>query len=111
MPKVDIYQVDPASVAHGHLIGLLVIGVTALLAALLVARFGWWCWWALILLGIVVPTIVIVTAGGAFPGANRPLTEYVSDVVMPLALIGLPASAVGSLLGAAARWVLRRSRA
>lgn len=109
MPQVDIYHVDPASIAHGHLIGLFAIGVTALLASLLVARFGWRCWWALILLGIAVPTIVIATAGGAFPDATRPPTEYVSDVVLPLALIGLPASAVGSLLGAAARWVLRRN--
>ncbi|MES1159077.1 MAG: hypothetical protein ABUL42_04200, partial [Terricaulis silvestris] len=78
MPQVDIYQVDPASVAHGHFIGLLAIGVTALLAALLVGRFGWRCWWALILLGIAAPTIVIAIAGGALPGENQPPTEYLS---------------------------------
>ncbi len=111
MDQVDVYQVDPASVAHGHLIGLVLIGVTAMLAALLAIRFGWRSWWAILLSGIAVPTITTLAAGGALPGANWPLIDYISDVVMPLAVIGLSAAAVGSVIGAAIRWLLRRKTA
>ena len=111
MHQVDIYRVDPTTVARGHMVGYLAIGVTALVAALLVMRFGWRCWWVVILAAIAIPAVATFIAAGAHFPASWPLIEYFSDVVMPLALLGLPAVALGSLIGAAIRWVLARKAA
>ncbi|MBX3430843.1 MAG: hypothetical protein KF779_14770 [Hyphomonadaceae bacterium] len=108
MYQVDVYTVDPASVVHGHWIGLIAVGLTALISALLVMRLGWRSWWAIIVAAIAVPTITTLVSGGAWPGANWPLGDFVFDVVMPLVVVGFAAAAVGGAVGASLRWLLNR---
>lgn len=105
MYRVDIYRVDPASIAHMKLVALVAIGATALLAAVLALRFGWRSWWAILLAAVAVPTLSTLLAGGA---PNWPIMEYIIDVVAPLALLGLPAAVVGCVVGVAIRWFARR---
>ena len=108
MYRVDVYSVDPASVAHGHWVGLSALGLTALICALLVLRLGPRSWWAVIVAAIAVPTITALAVGGALPGPNWPLINFMFDVVMPLTVVGLAAAAVGSAVGALLRWLVRR---
>lgn len=108
MHQVDVYAVDPASVAHGHWVALTAVGATALVCALLVVRFGWRMWWAVIIAAIAVPTITVLAAGGGRPGPDWPLTQFIADVVAPLSTLGFAAAAVGSAVGASLRWLLRR---
>jgi hypothetical protein len=109
MYKVDVNAVDPASVAHGHWVGLAAVGVTALVCALLVMRLGWRSWWAVIAAAVVVPTIAVLAAGGAHPGESWPLTEFIVDVVTPLVVLGFAAAVIGSAAGALLRRLLRRN--
>jgi len=108
MYQVDVYTVDPASVAHGHCVGLIAVGLTSLISALLVMRLGWRSWWAIIVAAIAVPTMTTLVAGGAWPGPNWPLSNFMFDVVMPLAVVGFAAAAVGSAVGVLLRWLVRR---
>lgn len=108
MYQVDVYTVDQASVAHGHWVGLIALGLTALISALLVMRLGRRSWWAIIVAAIAVPTVTTLAAGGAWPGPNWPLGNFTLDVVMPLAVAGLAAAGVGSAVGALLRWLVCR---
>lgn len=108
MYRVDVFTVDPASVAHGHWVALIALGLTAVLSALLVMRLGRRSWWAIIVAAIAVPTITTLAAGGAWPGPDWPLSDFMFDVVMPLAVVGFAAAAVGSAVGALLRWLVRR---
>jgi hypothetical protein len=110
MYPTNIYTVDPASVAHHHLVTIVLLTLVALVCFALVAMFGRRSWWALIAAATGLPTIIVVALVGALPDPNRPLTQFILDVVIPLAVLGLPAATVGSVLGAMLRWLRRGQR-
>jgi hypothetical protein len=111
MDQIDLYLVDPASLARHHFIGALIFAAIAILSLTLMARFGWRSWPAIVIAAFVVPTIMVFLVGGARPGPNWPLPEFVVDVAAPLALLGLVPAAIGTLLGAAIRRMTTRNTA
>jgi hypothetical protein len=108
MYRTNIYAVDPAGVAHHYLVAIALFTLVALVCLGLVARFGWRSWWAVIAAAIGLPTVIVAALGGALPGPNWPFTQFILAIVIPLAVLGLPAATMGSALGAMLRWLLRR---
>jgi uncharacterized membrane protein (DUF2068 family) len=102
-----IFTIDPAGMAHHRFVAMLLLGVVSLVSAGLVVRFGWRSWWAVIAAGIFLPTIVVLalSLGDAVPRPKLPLLEFILNVAAPLALLGLPAAAIGSTIGAMLRWL------
>jgi hypothetical protein len=107
MYQTNVYWIDPASVAHHHFVAVALFTLVALVCLSLVAMFGRRSWWTLIAATIGLPTVIVLALGGA-PGPPIPLTQFILDVVIPLAGLGLPAAILGSVLGAMLHWLLRR---
>jgi hypothetical protein len=105
-----IFTIGAASMAHHRFVAILLLGVVFLVSAGLAVRFGWRSWWAVIATGIFLPTIVVValSLGDAVPRPKLPLLEFILDVAAPLALLGSPATATGSTIGAMLRWLAHR---
>jgi hypothetical protein len=109
MYRENVYTIDPASLAHHRLVALARFALVALVCLALVAMFGWRSWWALIVAAIGLPTIIVMALGGAFPGPPiLPVSQFILDIVIPLALLGLPAATLASVLGAMLHRILRR---
>ncbi len=108
MDQIDLYLVSPDSLARHQLVGALILTMTALPGFALMARFSWRSWPVIFASAIGLPTIIAVLAGGALPGANWSLSEFATDVVVPLAALGLAAAAVGTAIGALARQIFSR---
>lgn len=104
------FPIDAASMAHHRFVTILLLGVVFLVSAGLVVRFGWHSWWAVVAAGICLPTIIVaaLSLGDAVPWPKLPLLEFISGVSGPLALLGLPAAAMGSTIGAMLRWLAHR---
>jgi hypothetical protein len=93
---------------YHHYVAVTILTVIALVCLRLVVRFGRRSWWALVAAAISLPTIIVVALGSALPGPNWTPTQFILDVVVPLAVLGLLAATIGSALGAMLRWLLRR---
>jgi hypothetical protein len=76
---------------------------TALATALPIMGKGRSGGWLVAVAALLVPTIVIVAFGGGLPGDHWPLLEFVADVTLPLALLGIPVSQVGIDIGVLVR--------
>ena len=100
---MDIYTIDPASVARHHAAFWTALAATAVLSAVITASARRKTWWSIALVALLTPTLATIPFG-AQPDFSL---QYVPDVVLPLALIlGIP----GTLIGLAAGWAIRRWR-
>jgi hypothetical protein len=109
MYETTVFAIDPAGVTNARFVALAMLGVVSVVCLGLVARLGWHSWWAVIAAAIGLPTIVVAALGGAMPDHKWPLPQYILDIVIPLALLGLPAAAIGSAVGAMLRWLAHRT--
>jgi hypothetical protein len=107
MYQTKVYWIDPASVAHHHVVAVTLFTLVALVCLSLVAMFGRRSWWALVAAAIGLPLVIVLALGGV-PGPAIPLTQFILDVMLPLVALGLPAATLGSVLGAMLHWLLRR---
>lgn len=105
---MDVYSISAESVAHQQLIGVTILAVTSLTAALLVIRFGRSAWWAVLLAALAFPNIIVFLAGGA--RGDAAIANYLGDVALHLAAMGLVVAALGALVGYAVRRALHRGR-
>jgi hypothetical protein len=107
MYSVEVYRVEPESIALHQSLGLAAVVITAVVSAFLVMRFGLRSWKAIAVAAIVFPTMMALAAGVGQPGPTWPLTILIVEVVGPLAVLGFAAGVAGSALGALLRWLLR----
>ncbi len=106
----DVYLVTEDSAAFHQLVGWAMVGLTAVFAAVMILMFRWRGLIGAILVGIVLPTAV-ATIGTSIQTRGA-IALDVRDAMIALATyVGLPAAAVGCLIGGAARWVLNRRSA
>lgn len=104
---MEVYAVDPASVANGHLAAYLALTLTFAACAGIVALLGERGWWLAAIAVLVLPTLA------TYPFGGRPewSVAYLPDVLLPLALVlGMPSGAAGAIVGALVRrWRGRRT--
>lgn len=101
-----IFEVSPASahLARFALISMMCLTTSAI--ALTYAVGGWRTWWMLLAIPTVAPAATTLAFGGI--EARWPISEFVSGVMLPLAItVGTGSLLLGVSLGFAARWTTR----
>ena len=107
---METYFVDPASAALHSWTALAIGLATGIAGAILVGALGRKAWWLLGLAAVVLPSAIVIALGAGLPSHNWTVAEFMTDVMLPLALIGVPGALAGAGLGALTRRGLRRNR-
>lgn len=105
-----IFVIDPGSVVYAHYMAVVTLIIVALVCFGLVARLGRRSWWAVIVVVLSIPTIIVSALRGAGAAQNMPVSLFIVDVFLPLALLGLPAAIVGGALGAMLRKIIHSTK-
>lgn len=103
---MTIYEISPISAYSAQFIFIATICLTTSAVALTYAVGGWRTWWIMLGLATVIPTATtLVFAGFKF---LLPLPDFVSGVVLPLAVtVGIGSLVLGIPLGLVARWAVQ----
>ena len=96
-----LYALDQSSVRQAPQVLWGMVSFTALAAALFYGFYGRRAWWLILGAAFIVPTAFVLMFGGELRGSS--VFDFVSGVILPLAMVGLPSALIGVLLAAGGR--------
>jgi hypothetical protein len=97
---MDVFVIDPASVARSHAAFWMALLIVTLVSVVAVVTQGRRAWWVIPFAVLLLPTVA------TYPFGARPQWSfsYLPDVVLPLALVvGVPGALLGTGIGALMR--------